>query len=291
MATQSVLVVGTGLIGTSIAIGLAAEDYAVFLSDADSAAAQAAADKSGARVWDGIQQVDLVVVATPPAVTAEVLREMLIKQPNAVVTDVSSVKGSIFDSLTDLEPAAAQRLIGSHPMAGREISGVAGAQSNLFVDRPWVITRTAQSGKAAYDAVTDIALTLGAVPIDRTIEEHDRAVALISHTPQVVASVLASQLVDAQQHDVELAGQGIRDTIRIASSNADLWGQILAGNAREVSARVRQVAHDLESVASALDSNNNGVIESTLLKGASGRDRLPANTEPAQKIPHCLLFE
>ena len=164
---------------------------------------------------------------------------------------------------------------GSHPMAGREISGVAGAQSNLFVDRSWVITRTAHSSKAAYDAVTDVALTLGVVPIDRTIEEHDRAVALISHTPQIVASVLASQLVDAQQHDVELAGQGIRDTIRIASSNADLWSQILAGNAHEVSARVRKVAHDLESVASALESQKSDVVEDALRKGSTGRDRLP----------------
>lgn len=275
MATQSVLIVGTGLIGTSIAIGLVAQDYPVFLSDTNDAAATFAAEKSGARVWDGNQQVDLVIVATPPAVTADVLREMLDSQPHAIVTDVSSVKGSIFDSLKDLDAASAQRLIGSHPMAGREISGVTGAQSNLFVDRPWVITRTAHSSKAAYDAVTDVALTLGAVPIDRTIEEHDRAVALISHTPQVVASVLASQLVDAQQHDVELAGQGIRDTIRIASSNADLWGQILAGNAREVSARVRQVAHGLEAVAHALDTRDNEVVEDTLIKGATGRDRLP----------------
>lgn len=275
MAAQSVLIVGTGLIGTSIAIGLVAEGYEVCLSDTSAPAAQNAADKSGAQVWDESRQVDLVIVATPPAATAEVLRAMLIKQPNAIVTDVSSVKGSIFDLLTDLEPTQAQRLIGSHPMAGREISGVAGAQSNLFVDRPWVITRTKNSSKAAYDAVTDVALTLGAVPIDRTIEEHDRAVALISHTPQIVASVLASQLVDAQQHDVELAGQGIRDTIRIASSNADLWSQILAGNAREVSQRVRQVAQDLEAVARALDDKQAGAIETALLKGAAGRERLP----------------
>lgn len=275
MAAQSVLIVGTGLIGTSIAIGLVAEDYPVFLTDTDANAALAAADKSGAQVWDGDKQVDLVIVATPPAVTADVLREMLIKQPKAIVTDVSSVKGSIFIALNNLDATQAQRLIGSHPMAGREIAGVAGAQSNLFVDRPWVITRTAHSSKAAYDAVTDVALTLGAVPIDRSIEEHDRAVALISHTPQVVASVLASQLVDAQPHDVELAGQGIRDTIRIASSNADLWSQILAGNAHEVSQRVRKVAQDLESVASALESNSPTVVEQALIKGSTGRDRLP----------------
>jgi prephenate dehydrogenase len=120
-----------------------------------------------------------------------------------------------------------------------------------------------------------VALTLGAVPIDRTIEEHDRAVALISHTPQVVASVLASQLVDAAQNDIELAGQGIRDTIRIASSNADLWSQILAGNAKEVSQRVRQVAHDLEVVASALESDKSAMVAETLIKGSAGRDRLP----------------
>lgn len=275
MTQQSVLVVGTGLIGTSIAIGLVAKDFDVYLSDADAVAAQAAADKSGAHLWDGQQQVDVVIVATPPAATAQVLSEMLTIHPNAVVTDVSSVKGSIFSSITNLDADKAERLIGSHPMAGREISGVAGAQSNLFVDRPWVITPTVQSSDKAHTAITNIALALGAVPIDRSISAHDRAVALISHTPQVVASVLARQLQDATQDDVDLAGQGIRDTIRLAGSNPELWKQILVGNSIEVTARLKQVAHDLLDFAGVIEAKNDDAIDALMRKGNVGRDRLP----------------
>ena len=202
------------------------------------------------------------------------------------------MKGSIFEALQGLSESDLSRIVGGHPMAGREVSGASSAQSNLFVDRPWVIIRTERTSEAAYEAVQLVALALGAVPIDRTLDEHDQAVALVSHTPQVVSSVLAAQLVDAPDSYVQLAGQGIRDATRIASSNADLWTEILKGNSRHVATYVDAIADRLRAVASALKSDDQASIHDVLVQGAVGRNRLPGKhgmTAPLTSIVEVRL--
>jgi prephenate dehydrogenase len=272
---KRVLVIGAGLIGTSIALGLKAQGREVFLSDSDADALHTGLVKSGASSWSEDSAVDLVVVATPPSTVADVVRTAAHQHPDAVITDVASVKGAIFAALTDESEAALSRIVGGHPMAGREVSGARAAQSNLFVDRPWVITRTAHTSDAACAAVHELATTLGAVPIERSVEEHDQAVALISHTPQVLASVLASRLVEAPQSHVDLAGQGIRDTIRIAGSDSALWSDILASNAHEVAQQVSQVAASLSAVAAALESGDKQAVTDILALGSQGQKKLP----------------
>ena len=111
--THRVLVVGSGLIGTSIAIALVAGGHDVFVADTDAKAQSEAQQKSGAHAWDGEEQVDLVVVATPPEAVAGVLRAMTAAQPSAVITDVASVKESVFSQLGDLPVDALTRVVGS----------------------------------------------------------------------------------------------------------------------------------------------------------------------------------
>lgn len=271
--TQRYLVVGTGLIGTSIALGLRAAGHIVLLHDTDPDALRVAIDASGGKAWDGKAQVDVAVVATPPATVAEVVRHLAENLPTAVITDVSSVKGSVLTTAGSVP--GPQRIVGGHPMAGREVSGARAAQSNLFVDRPWVITRLAATDEDAVSAVRAMVADLGAVPVERAVADHDRAVALVSHTPQAVATVLAGRLLEARADDVELAGQGIRDTIRLAGSDAALWTQILLGNAAEVSTSLHAVAGDLARFAQAIERHDAAAVEATLQRGAAGRDRLP----------------
>ena len=254
-------------------MGLRVHGYDVLLADTDSTAESTAAVKSGGHVWDRAQAPGLVIVATPPKVTAGVIRNLAEQFSDAVIADVSSVKESVFKGLLDVTNP--ERLVGSHPMAGREVSGASAAQANLFVDRPWVITRTEHTSHQAAVLIEDVVTTLGAVPVHRTMADHDRAVALVSHTPQVVASVLAAQLELAPPSDVELAGQGIRDTIRIAGSEPGLWTQILEGNAINVAADIDAVADGLKSAAQALRAGDHETIDEILAKGRAGRDRLP----------------
>ena len=273
-AKPTTLVIGAGLIGTSIAMGLAKAGYTVFIDDTDPHAIDLATTKSGAKKI-GSEQVDLVVVATPPSKVAEVMATAVNTYSTAVVTDVASVKGSILGKLATLDADQLARIVGSHPMAGREVSGAVGAQNNLFVDRSWVVTRLPQTTDSSVALVKQMITDLGADPIDRQIDEHDLAVALISHTPQVIASVLAGVLNDANKEHIALAGQGLRDTIRIASADAKLWTDILANNAANVSAQVSKVAKNLEEVAKALKEEKLSAITEMLARGAKGRDLLP----------------
>lgn len=271
---MSVLVVGTGLIGTSIALGLTAQGQKVFLTDIDAGALDSAVKVSGATAYAN-QDISLVIVATPPANVAKVIFDCAVKHPTAVLTDVASVKVAIFNELKKLEFTAWDRLVGGHPMAGREVSGAQGAQGNLFLDRAWVITSSADTSQHAIACVRELVESLGAFVVLRTNEEHDQAVALISHTPQVVASVLAGELLDADISQIELAGQGIRDTIRIAGSDAQLWTDILSENSNYIATRVTNVANSLLDFAAALTAGEDEKITAKLVRGAKGRDRLP----------------
>ena len=271
---NNVLVIGGGLIGTSIALDLVAAGRTVYVRDIDPSAQDVALTRSGASQFDG-QPIDVVIVATPPSIVADVVRSVAGEFPDVVITDVASVKGSIATALADLPEAATSRIVGGHPMAGREVSGATGAQAHLFVDRPWVMTRLANTSDAAVDAVRQVATDLGAVPIERSAIEHDRAVALVSHTPQVIASLLSGLLVDAAATDVELAGQGLRDTIRIASSDANLWTDILLGNADAVGTNLQSLARQLQATADALVAGDSDAIKQVLTSGSEGRSRLP----------------
>ncbi len=273
-ASENVLVIGTGLIGTSIALGLSAQGKNVFLSDINKAALDTAIKVSGALAYTN-QEINLVFVATPPANVAKVIAAAAAEHPGAVITDVASVKVSIFSELEKLGTSAWDRIVGGHPMAGREVSGAQGAQGNLFLDRPWVLTTSSATSADAVSAVRKLVELLGAFVIIRTNEEHDKAVALISHTPQVVASVLAGELLDADISQIELAGQGIRDTIRIAGSDSQLWTDILSENSQYIVARVTNVAQRLLDFAAALTAGDNALVTAKLIQGSQGRDRLP----------------
>lgn len=279
---ESILVIGTGLIGTSIALGLTAQGMNVFLSDIEPSALDDAIKVSGAKKYLD-QEIKVVFVATPPASVASVIASAAQAHPDAVITDVASVKGSIFRELEALGTNSWDRIVGGHPMAGREVSGAIGAQGNLFLDRPWVIATSEKTSPAAIGTVKSLVESLGAFPVLRTIEEHDRAVALISHTPQVVASVLAGELMDAEGSYIELAGQGIRDTIRIAGSDSNLWTEILSENSEFISQQVTQVANHLLDFAAALESGNRSSVTEKLVKGNQGRDRLPGKHGSSQQ--------
>jgi prephenate dehydrogenase len=272
----TVRIVGAGLIGTSIGLALTKLGIDVSLVDASPANSRLAVDYgAGKPAVDG-ESPALIVVCVPPDVTASVVRSELINFPNAVVTDVASVKSPILDELA-ASAADLSRYVGSHPMAGREKGGAASGRADIFVARPWVIATQPEASTQALTLVEQLALDLEAVPVRMTPLEHDRAVALVSHVPQLVSSLLAAQLVDAS--GVELAGQGLRDTVRIAASDPKLWVQILGANAPEILKVLKGFEQDLSSVIGALeDVSSSGAlaaIDSAIAKGNRGVEALP----------------
>ncbi|ROS62667.1 prephenate dehydrogenase [Frigoribacterium sp. PhB160] len=246
-----VRIVGSGLLGTSIGLRLRQHGVDVILDDVSPAARSLAVDYGAGREPSAGDAPVLVVVAVPPDVTAEIVHRELQRWPEALVTDVASVKGAPLAQLRELG-ADVGRYIGSHPMAGRERGGAISARADLFVGRPWVIAGHDDITYRRAAAVEDLALDLGAVPIEMTPEEHDAGVALVSHVPQVVSSLMATRLRDAPDASLGLAGGGVRDVTRVAASDPALWVQILGANAGRVVDVLRELRHDLDGVIDAL---------------------------------------
>ena len=249
----TVRVVGTGLLGTSVGLGLRSSGVRVLLSDPSPTALALARDVGAGEPDRGDDEPHLIVVASPPDVTAQVVQAELIAHPAATVTDVASVKSGVVAEVAAGGGDLA-RYVGGHPMAGRERSGPVAARGDLFLGRPWVVCPTASSAPERVEAIRGLAVALGATPVTMTADDHDEAVALISHLPQVASSLVAARLRLAAEGAVALAGQGLRDLTRIAGSDPMLWAQVLSANAGPVVDVLRAMRADLDGVIEALDA-------------------------------------
>lgn len=273
-----VRIVGAGLLGASIGLALRSKGVDVIVHDASPGALSLAIDYGAGRAAADTDNPALIVVAVPPDQTAAVVAQELAAYPDAIVTDVASVKALPLAELRTLG-ADTSRYVGSHPLAGRERGGAISARADLFVGRPWVIATGNGETTAMVGVIEDLVLDLDAVPVLMTAEEHDRSVALVSHVPQVVATLLAKQLSGGSERTLSLAGQGLRDTTRIASSDPQLWIQILAANSPTVVEILRAFRTDLDGVIATLEEpaapGAKRAIAEALAAGNAGVARLP----------------
>lgn len=262
-----VLLVGCGLIGTSVALALRDLGVQVHLRDASASHVEIAASV-GAGTADPVESPALVVVAVPPAYVVDIARSALEEFPGAVVTDVASVKAPICEAVTD------PRFVGGHPMAGKERSGPMAASGLLFEGRAWAVVPTAGTDPEAVALVERVATAVGAVVRRMDAESHDRAVALVSHVPHLVSVLTAGLLTEAPSDDLALAGQGLRDVIRIAGSDRGLWVDIIGSNADQVGAILDDLAARLDDLRTAVRSGDGSVGEH-LDRGRDGVRRVP----------------
>ena len=267
-----VLVIGSGLLGASVGLALRRAGVQVWLNDTDPGALAEAVARGAGEPWrDGAGAPALVVVAVPPQSAGESMARASAFAA-ATVTDVTSVKVAPLTAALDAG-ADPTRLIGGHPLAGRETSGAGAARHDLFDDRVWVITPLPESDAERVESVRDLAVTCGAVPVVMSPEDHDRAVALTSHAPQVLSSLLAARLLDADPDAVVVSGQGLRDMTRIAASDPSLWRAILDSNAASVADVLEAYSQDLDDVIAQLREQKD--VTGALERGVAGRRRIP----------------
>lgn len=288
-----VRIVGSGLLGASMGLALTAKGVDVILDDASPSSVSLAIDYGAGRAALAGDEPELIVVAVPPDVTAQVVARELAAYPSALVTDVASVK---LAPLEQLRAAGADlsRYLGSHPMAGRERGGAVSARADLFVGRPWVLAGHDGISYRRAAPIEALALDLGALPIEMDVVEHDRSVALVSHAPQLVSSLLAARLRSASDAAVGLAGQGLRDTTRIAASAPELWTQILGANAAPVAGILRALRDDLDTVLGALDDPDavgaRRAIAETIAAGNDGVARIPGKHGTAKEFATLVVL-
>jgi len=190
-------------------------------------------------------------------------------------TDVASVKqfpvGQAREQGCDLTC-----YVPGHPLAGREKHGPAAARADLFLGRTWALCPEPETSTQATETVTALVRACGAVPVRTDIAAHDRWVALVSHAPHLVAAAMAARLETAPAQALDLAGQGLRDTTRIAAGDTALWTQILSANAAPVAEVLAAVAADLAEAARMLGDGEGSKSVATLLdRGQAGVARIP----------------
>ena len=271
--TTPALVIGAGLVGASVGMALSQAGVAVHLRDAAPSHALVAASR-GAGTIDPVLPLDcnLVVVAVPPAHLADVIARALEEFPHATVTDVGSIKGPV---LADLRARGVDlaRYCGSHPMAGSQHTGPLTARADLFTDRTWIITPHDTSSAQAVLAVQHMAKACGARLVTMAAGHHDEAVAQVSHVPQLMASLVGAGLLDVPPEHLRLAGQGLRDTTRIAASDPRMWQDIIAANAPAVRVELTEILADLQRLVQVIDDPDE--VRAFLERGRRGVRQLP----------------
>lgn len=270
---MKIVVIGAGLIGTSIALGAKRAGAEVELIDADGRAQNLANDLVDSKK---VADPTIVVIATPTSALNGVIERFKSLYPKSTFIDIGSTKTKVkVDVQVDSEFAS--RFCPTHPMAGRELDGPEGAQSDLFVGKSWIITPLPQTRGESIALVKELIEKLGARVIAMSPEDHDAAVAAVSHLPQVVSSLLAAQLEGKSPEHLALAGTGVLDTTRIAGSNPALWEEILQLNKGALLPLLKDFQKDLSTLIDSYD------VQSVLERGRRGRQGLPGKHRSAAR--------
>jgi prephenate dehydrogenase len=201
-------------------------------------------------------------------------------ETDLLVMDVAGVKGSIVDV------ARPPRFVGTHPMAGRERSGPRAASPALFRGAAWVVV-TDGAAAADLDLVEEIVSIMGARPIRMTAHEHDEAVSMISHLPQLLAATLVTEAAD-RTNAMKLAAGSFRDLTRVAASDPSVWTELLLANRQPVIGALTDLRERLSSLSSALESGDAGGLHALLDRAQSVRRGL---TPPVVAVRVALADE
>jgi len=236
----SIAIVGLGLIGGSIALAVRERwpESRVFGVDSESILAHAAGANAIERGFASIAalpEASLIILAAPVRQNIDLLRQIssigsVGSGFSRTVTDVGGTKRDIVNAARALPPTTT--FVGGHPLGGGERGGFAFARPDLFAGRPWIFTPDGQASSAAVDRLSRFVAGLGATPSILSADEHDRIMAFVSHLPQLAASALMDTVGSAAQGEgLHMAGRGLVDTTRLASSPADVWRDICLTNA------------------------------------------------------------
>lgn len=195
--------------------------------------------------------------------------------PEAVVTDVGSVKQPVVEALEKIFTQTGS-FVGSHPMCGSEEAGLSAARADLYEGAVCVITPTNRSRRDAVQSVADLWQVVGARTVEMDPAQHDRAAAVVSHVPHVAAALLVELVCAEDPRFRDLCAGGFRDTTRIASGSAELWAAILSSNRREVSAALQKFGDSLAEVRQLLEKNDVPALRSLLERAAEHRATIPS---------------
>ncbi|HEV8251399.1 MAG TPA: prephenate dehydrogenase/arogenate dehydrogenase family protein [Gaiellaceae bacterium] len=267
-----VAVVGTGLLGTSVALAARRAGAARAAAwDADAAtladAAGGGAVEAAGSLRDAVVDAELVVVAAPVGALPATVREVLEATPDATVTDVGSTKRTV--AAVD-DP----RFVAGHPLAGGASGGPARAAADLFDGATWFLTPSAAADPARVETVERFVRALGAHPIRMDAEAHDRLIAVTSHLPHALANALMRAAAGAGEDALRHAAPSLREMTRVAGANALVWTDVFVDNGDLIAEAVAGHRRELEEVETALRAGDRAFLESWIADAESARRRM-----------------
>lgn len=284
MATERIVIVGTGLIGGSIGLALRQLGVTVVGVDAsrdnaEAALAVGAVDEIATDVAGAVAEASIVVVATPVGAILPTVAEIARTAPDGlVVTDVGSTKGTIV-SEAERVLGPHRPFVGGHPMAGTEGEGVASARADLFEGALWILTPTAQTNSDAYRRMNAFVTRLGARTLALEPQEHDRMVALVSHLPYAIATALMALAAREDSRLFRAAAGSFRDVTRTAGSNPRVWRDIFATNREALVAELDGFMDNLNVLRRAVSEDRWDEFDALVATARDTRRRFPVKGE------------
>ncbi|HEY7756093.1 MAG TPA: prephenate dehydrogenase/arogenate dehydrogenase family protein [Actinomycetota bacterium] len=286
-STERVAVVGTGLVGASIAMAAARAGDQVRGFDADPAVLAAAADRAGLTPEPNLEAcvrgATLVFVCTPIPALAHLVVEALRLAPDAVVTDVGSVKAHLMVEIEGTAEAAdLPRYVGGHPMGGSERSGPEHASASVLDGIVWVVAPGASTELSAIERLEAWVAKIGARPVRLAPERHDRLVAVVSHLPQVASTALMGLAATEEAGEPEillLAAGGFRDLTRLAASNPRLWSDILLANRDAIARAIDLYVDRLAAMRDLIGAADAASVEARFAEAKTARLTLAAKPQ------------
>jgi prephenate dehydrogenase len=293
MSRSRIAIVGTGLIGTSIGLGLAARsnrNYDLIGVDRDAghlreAKKLGAIDRGVQSLEEAFEGTGLVIISVPVQAAQRVLQEgARYFADGAVITDTASTKGDILRWAQEYLPEGVN-FIGGHPMAGKEKSGPGAAIGTLFQGATWAITPSAKADESAVSTVQGMVESLGAVPLYIDAAEHDTFTAAVSHLPILVSVALFRMVRDSKGWEDAslLAGPGFRDLTRLASGDAVMSRDIMATNREAVLHWLDRFQGELATIRTALEDGGD-VVRDLFASTQLDRDTYIMNP-PKRRLP------
>ncbi len=278
MRITTLAIVGVGLIGGSIGLaakrrGLAKRVLGAGRRQAslDQALAVGAIDEGFLDLRAAVPRAEVAVFCTPvDRIADQVLATAPRCRPGTLLTDAGSTKAEIMRQVEGRLPQGIA-FVGSHPLAGSEKRGPEHADADLFQDRLTIVTQTPKTDPAALERTTAFWRALGSQVHVMNPEEHDRALALTSHLPHLLAAALAG-ILPREAHD--LTATGFRDTTRVASGDPALWTAIFTHNQTAVLDALRRLEERLSQFRHALEAGNWTALDDLLTQAKKVRDAL-----------------
>lgn len=278
----TVAIVGPGLIGGSIALGIKKRMLASRVigighqkSSIEKAIQLKAVDVCTLDIAEGVRSADIIILATPVNLVVELARKAIPHMKgSAILTDVGSTKSYI---VAEIKKVLRKDLffVGGHPMAGSEQGGLEWASADLFKDSTCILTPDNSSHKDAIEKVASMWRSLGAKVKFLSPEEHDEIIAYVSHLPHFIASSLANTI---NEDYWQYGAGGLRDTTRIASSNADLWLSIYRQNRTKIINALEAFVDKVSAMKTALSDKDDARILEMLKKAKQIRDARYGNS-------------